>query len=123
MSQTRKTDPEKVCPICGKKMERRYYGTRLEDLGAFKRRKYCSRSCMAKGQFKADMAGISAARKRSKPFLKFQCEMCGTTENLQAHHKDMNPYNNRAENIMTLCGKCHTKLHWILGKTIPKRSA
>ena len=123
MIMKRKPDPEKVCPICGNAIMRKRYGKRLEDLGAFKRRKYCSRACMAKAQFKAELAGLSAARKRSKPFLKHQCEICGTEENLQAHHKDMNPYNNSKENIMTLCARCHTKLHWVTGKKMPRRSA
>jgi hypothetical protein len=44
------------------------------------------------------------------------CENCGTTDNLNAHHKDEDLANNSPENIQTLCGSCHTKHHWKDGK-------
>jgi len=44
------------------------------------------------------------------------CEKCGTTENLNTHHKDENLANNSPENIQTLCAACHTGHHWENGK-------
>ena len=44
-------------------------------------------------------------------FRKDTCEKCGSTENLCVHHIDGNRKNNVEENMMTLCKKCHQKLH------------
>ena len=44
-----KSTPEKYCKYCGKRLERKRYGKRLEDMGVFKKRKYCDRDCMRKG--------------------------------------------------------------------------
>ena len=57
-------------------------------------------------------------------YRKDYCEKCGVREDewtrkrkytspdaLTAHHKDLNHENNQPENIMTLCRKCHTKVH------------
>jgi hypothetical protein len=38
---------------------------------------------------------------------------------LAVHHKDRNRDNNSENNIITLCGICHAKLHWKEGK-LPK---
>lgn len=115
MAMQRKQDPEKFCLVCGQRMERKRFNGRLEDMGRFKQRKYCSPECFGIASQKPD-ASLAAARKRSVKFLGGRCEICGTTQNLQAHHKDMNPWNNTPENIMTLCGSCHTKFHWAHGK-------
>lgn len=53
MSVLPKPTPEKHCSYCGKKMERQRYKSKLEDLGAFMRRKYCCRECMRKGFIKS----------------------------------------------------------------------
>ena len=42
---------------------------------------------------------------------KKECEICQTTEKLDAHHLDKNLMNNKKSNIMTLCKNCHHKLH------------
>ena len=52
MHPLQKETPEKYCAFCGKKMERSRYPSGLEDLGAFKRRKYCSMDCMKRGHVK-----------------------------------------------------------------------
>ena len=43
----------------------------------------------------------------------WKCEVCGLCDvsNLQIHHKDQNNTNNDIENLVCLCGSCHTKLH------------
>lgn len=39
------------------------------------------------------------------------CLHCGSKENLHVHHKDKNHENNRLENLLVLCAKCHNHLH------------
>ncbi len=39
-----------------------------------------------------------------------RCEMCGRTEKeiwLTVHHKNRDPSDNREENLMVLCPRCH----------------
>lgn len=39
-----------------------------------------------------------------------KCERCGSTENLQIHHLNYdNLYNEKPEDVMILCSKCHKK--------------
>ena len=48
------------------------------------------------------------------------CAMCGAINNLQVHHKDQDRNNNNIDNLVCLCGGCHTRLHnkW-LNEVIP----
>lgn len=39
------------------------------------------------------------------------CEVCGSAEKLQLHHKDKNKENNQLSNIQLLCASCHGKAH------------
>jgi hypothetical protein len=39
------TAEPKNCQCCGKPLQRKYYGLRLEDITAFKKRRFCSMSC------------------------------------------------------------------------------
>ena len=39
------------------------------------------------------------------------CEMCGATTNLCRHHINFIRSDNRFENLVVVCRKCHTKLH------------
>jgi hypothetical protein len=39
------------------------------------------------------------------------CEVCGSSERSQVHHKDGNPQNNSTENLRRLCSACHMHLH------------
>ena len=43
--------------------------------------------------------------------IKNECEICGTTENLEVHHIDKNHSNNNTSNLMTLCESCHGRTH------------
>jgi hypothetical protein len=118
----KKPDMEKYCYHCGKRMERKRFNGVLESNHAFQRRKYCNRTCMAKAQLQED-ARLAALRKRAERFRGRACEMCGATESLAVHHKDFDPANNSPENLTTLCGSCHTKWHWIHGKSKWKRQS
>ena len=108
MPMPRKDEPEKYCQMCGVRLERKVYNGVLEDLGAFRRRKYCSLTC-------------ANTRKRPKHWETYHwrarhhrgatCEACGAKTSLHAHHIDGNPENNDPANIQTLCVHCHGFLH------------
>lgn len=119
MNPQQKPTPEKYCSCCGKRMERRRYASKLEDLGAFMRRKYCSRKCMRKGFVKTDAAQQSnrsahdSARKivyliEERPKV---CSVCGSTVNVDIHHADGDYRNNASSNLVLLCRSCHMKAH------------
>jgi len=114
MPRTKET-PIRFCSYCGKKMERRPYVGRLEGMKEFRRRKYCSRVCMARGYMKRDVT-LAALRVRARKFIQGSCLRCGTTHRLQIHHMDGNPANNTEGNVVTLCIVCHTVWHWENGK-------
>lgn len=42
---------------------------------------------------------------------KHRCSVCGKEEDLQIHHKDGNPANNRQDNLEVQCYSCHKKAH------------
>ena len=46
-------------------------------------------------------------RKNKKTY----CETCGNAKNLHIHHKDENSRNDATDNLITLCCKCHLKIH------------
>jgi hypothetical protein len=120
MGRPRMAEPTKTCAYCGAPMERVRYNGRLEDLGRFRRRRYCGLTCMGLAKMTAEPT-LAALRSRARKFRGMVCEACKTTENVQVHHLDNDPSNNAPGNLMTLCGSCHTKWHWRHGKTIPKR--
>jgi len=57
--QKTKPDPLKHCAACGALMQRKRINERLEDYGAFQRRVYCNRECMAQGMTKEVCASLS----------------------------------------------------------------
>lgn len=109
-----KPTPKHFCAQCGTVLERKRYpsGT-LEDLGAFTRRKYCNRQCMAAGQegvMKTPTA--KSGRRQAQKSALGSCEVCGRSDTrLSVHHKDEDPLNNAPENLQTLCGSCHRRTH------------
>lgn len=119
MAHPRKQEPLKFCEHCGRQLTRKRYNGILEDLGVFTCRKYCDQQCAGLAQRKDDPT-VDAYRKRVYKHKKDHCQECRATENLQIHHIDGNPKNNRLSNLMTLCGSCHTKWHWNNGKTMPR---
>lgn len=121
MPHPRKPEPVKPCAHCGKLLERKRMNGRLEDLGVFQRRKYCDQACMTQGLHKP-VVSLAGLRKRAVKYRGSACEHCGASQNVQVHHLDSNPANNTQENLMTLCGPCHTSWHWEHGKTIPRRT-
>lgn len=41
----------------------------------------------------------------------YRCECCGSTRNVDVHHKDKDYHNNNPENLQMLCRSCHMKAH------------
>jgi ribosomal protein L34E len=65
--------------------------------------------------------GISYMERKLKKEIK-NCEKCGILFSLlpskryiNIHHKDKNKKNNKRENLLLVCAKCHMKLHMIIG--------
>lgn len=115
-----KVDPEKYCAYCGKVLHRvRFASGRLEDLGAFTRRKYCNRECMKKAFVKTDTslqtyrcAHQSAYRLAYDVIGKEKvCEVCGSKKNIDVHHIDGDYRHNDPSNLMVVCRSCHMKIH------------
>lgn len=114
-----KPTPEKYCSFCGKKIERKIYNSKLEDLGAFKRRKYCCRKCMrmafvTKDASRQTWSGAHESARKIVYLIENRekvCEICGSKINVDIHHKDGNHQNNVSENLMLVCRSCHIKLH------------
>ena len=108
MGRRRATEPLKYCKLCRTKLERRLFNGRLEDLGVFKKRKFCSLHC---ANTKVRPEHWETYHWRARKYRGSSCEACGSTDNLHAHHVDGNPKNSEAENIQILCIFCHGFLH------------
>lgn len=111
-----KETPEKYCQYCGKKLERkRLPNGDLEYFIHFNKRKYCDQKCMAeafRGRIKTSNPSWYTAHRWARLIKeKSHCEICGTTKNLDVHHIDKNPNNNRKENLIVLCRSCHIRIH------------
>lgn len=44
-------------------------------------------------------------------YKKNYCECCNSNIDLEVHHKDKNHNNNNPNNLMTVCSKCHQRIH------------
>ena len=107
MPRQRKPEPQKSCENCNITLQRKRFNGRLEDLTAFRRRRFCSLSCANT----RPEVGYDGNSWRARQHLKESCERCGATMNLHAHHCDEDRRNNISENIQTLCGNCHNWWH------------
>jgi hypothetical protein len=108
MGMPRKQEPAKNCEYCGIPLTRKYFEGRLEDLSAFRRRRFCSLTCANSKKGVLTKHGYSY---RARKHLKDACEACGQTTSLMAHHVDQNKANNSEGNIQTLCKHCHDFWH------------
>ena len=53
-------------------------------------------------------------RERIRQRDKDTCQLCGelqTSRNLDVHHINKDKYNNDFSNLITLCSRCHSKVH------------
>ena len=93
-----------TCQDCGKKVYR------------YPSAKFCF-ECIEKHQKEEEK--IRRIRKR-KGFGE-KCIFCGKKVE-EIHHADMNKNNDRKDNLIPLCRKCHKKIHSLILKPIIKRS-
>jgi hypothetical protein len=112
----RKSDPEKYCGFCGKRLERNRYSTgELQSLLHFKRKKYCDRICMAQAfdakPTKENPGWVTAHYHARKMIEKESCAICGKQNHLDVHHEDGDFRNNAVNNLQVLCRGCHTHEH------------
>ena len=49
-------------------------------------------------------------------YKQHKCELCGYEENVELHHINGNPCDNRLENLQILCPNCHAKTNTFRGK-------
>jgi hypothetical protein len=40
-----------------------------------------------------------------------ECESCGSTSDIEVHHRDRNRCNNDVSNLVVLCSDCHNTVH------------
>lgn len=83
----------KICLNCDKKVPPYF-------------RKYCSVFC------RRDIRRWAALSYRQ--YKKRRCEQCYDEPgfgNLHVHHLNENPADNRPDNLVTLCQRCHTSIH------------
>lgn len=110
MPRPAKPAAQKNCETCASLLVRKHNESgRLEDLGTFRRRRFCSLSC-ANSRPKGGQSRKAyhyAARKERGP----ACECCGTAKRLHVHHVDEDWKNNVPENLQTLCIFCHQFWH------------
>ena len=109
MPRSAKPAEEKRCSICGTRLQRKRFGVRMEDYGAFKKRRFCSLSC-ANSRNKGGLsrkAFHNRARKLRGPY----CECCGTAKRLHVHHVNEDWTNNNPWNLQTLCALLYQFWH------------
>lgn len=111
MGRLAKTDPERHCQQCHRKLTRKRMNGRLEDYGVFLRRKYCDQTCMGLAQTMEHPTSWSTYHWRAPKHRKNACEACGETRRLVVHHVDQDRRNNAPENLQTLCAWCHDFWH------------
>lgn len=112
MPRKPKPDPIKYCERCGAVLKRQRFNGTLEDMGAFSRRHYCNRICMAAAmEGKIRNLTPHSSRYQSAKQAKLRCEHCGMAGRRHVHHKDENPLNNDPANLQTLCVFCHRQAH------------
>ena len=109
--------PDKKCAACGATFNRKRFPSGLQDIGCYRRQRFCSLKCSARASMR-ETVSLAGLRKRSEVAIPLGpcCESCGSTEQRQRHHLDQNPRNNSPENLQTLCASCHAKWHWAHGK-------
>ena len=89
-----------------------------------------SRTSKIRGEQHYLWKGGKSKRDYRKLRQKVKCENCGSRLNLGIHHKNLDHYDNEANNLQVLCVGCHMSLHKKLywdakrnGKPIPKSNS
>jgi len=105
----------RYCEYCQKPMERKRYSNGvLQSWNEYNKQKYCNRDCMKaafKSKPKHGTSWMTIHYHARKLLPDGCCEICGSAENVDVHHKDGNPQNNDLSNLQRLCRSCHMKAH------------
>lgn len=103
----------RFCAWCERQLKRKRINGRLEDNGAFERRKYCNRKCMSDAMVQGAQRTDHTSRTHARELISrsIGCELCGCAGQTHVHHRDGNPQNNATENLQRLCPACHRKVH------------
>lgn len=105
------TRQARKCDQCGKIIYRAAWQTEGRE------RLYCSVKCRSAGLKERRVTTPRSKRQaiHKAPLLEQTpfCELCGLNEPaiLEIHHKDRNPQNDSAENLLVICPNCHTRIH------------
>lgn len=113
----------RYCERCGRRLARKRFNGRLEDLTLFMRKKFCSLRCAnTRGNWGES---LTARHRVSSRHRKPCCENCGTAppnlKHLHVHHKNLDYHDNREENLTTLCMSCHMKMHRALERLTSRK--
>lgn len=105
----------RYCAYCGKPMERkRWSNGELQCWTHYNKQKYCNKECMKAAYRAKPKKGTSwmTVHYHARNLLPDgSCEICGSDKNVDVHHKDGNPQNNKTENLMRVCRSCHIRIH------------
>lgn len=113
-----------TCDFCSKEFNRQ-----RATAGRYLGKNFCSRDCNNKSRRKPGRISIKRLRYGSTEFLNARkkvlerdgmCQICEDTNATSVHHKNWKPYDNRLDNLVLLCKKCHGRFKrcedWETGK-------
>lgn len=111
-----KPAPLKHCEECGAALTRKRFSSgRLECLQAFGRRKFCDQKCMAAAfdsrPVKSNPSWATAHHHARKACPPGPCESCGSSQNVDVHHRNGDWQDNTPSNLQRLCRSCHNREH------------
>lgn len=105
----------RYCAYCGKPMKRkRLANGELQSWLHYNRQKYCDKECMKAAFREKPKVGESwsMTHRHARQLLPDGvCEICGSNQNVDVHHKDGNFQNNDLSNLMRVCRSCHNHIH------------
>lgn len=112
MPRPKLPEPLKFCKSCHVQIIRkRQPNGRWESTSTFKRHQFCGLKCFGYSRLKPIKTKQDAHTRARQVCLRSFCNRCGSSERLQVHHQDRNPFNNNPENLESLCAKCHRIEH------------
>lgn len=85
---------------------------RASKLSAVKKGKPCYAAGAQHHSFKGDDATINAGHYRARKTVDERvCQICGSSQAIEIHHKDKNPLNNDPSNLAVVCQSHHKMFH------------
>ena len=105
-----KPKPTRCCERCGTVLVPRIFSGGEEELSAYMKRKYCSRTCSS-SRGKKGLSRTQRMVQARQIALKETCGCCGGKDRLAIHHVNEDWTDGRLENLQTLCAHCHQQWH------------